>query len=65
MTPEVAAHAMEPFFTTRTQDAWAGLGLAAVAGFSAQSGGCLLLRSAPGNGTTVTLQLPSSVACCL
>jgi signal transduction histidine kinase len=63
MTPEVAVHATEPFFTTRTEDAWAGLGLAAVAGFSAQSGGCMLLRSAPGNGTTVTLRLPGSVAC--
>lgn len=63
MTPAVAAHATEPFFTTRSQDAcWAGLGLAAVAGFSAQSGGCMLLRSAPGTGTTVTLRLPESIS---
>ncbi len=62
MTPEVAAHATEPFFTTRPQDAWAGLGLAAVVGFSVQSGGSLELRSAPGSGTTVTLLLPESGA---
>jgi signal transduction histidine kinase len=61
MTPEVAAHATKPFFTTRTQDAWAGLGLAAVAGFSVQSGGCMQLRSAPGSGTMVTLRLPEAV----
>jgi signal transduction histidine kinase len=64
MAPEVAAYATEPFFTTRTDDAWAGLGLAAVAGFSVQSGGCMLLRSAPGSGTTVTLRLPESATPC-
>jgi signal transduction histidine kinase len=58
MTPEVAALATVPFFTTKTEDRWAGLGLAAVEGFSCQSGGRLALQSAPGGGTVVTLRLP-------
>jgi signal transduction histidine kinase len=57
MTPEVAAHAMEPFFTTRTHDPGAGMGLAAVEGFASQCGGGLALRSTPRGGTVVTLYL--------
>ncbi|MFT7391594.1 MAG: nitrogen-specific signal transduction histidine kinase/HAMP domain-containing protein [Paracoccaceae bacterium] len=58
MTPEVLAHAMEPFFTARADGAGTGLGLAMVYGFIRQSGGDIQIASAPGLGTTVRLTLP-------
>jgi PAS domain S-box-containing protein len=58
MTPEVAEHAVEPFFTTRAHGHAAGLGLAAVHGIVNQSGGDLSIDSAPGTGTTITVYLP-------
>ena len=58
MTPEVLAHAMEPFFTTRTDGTGTGLGLAMVYGFIRQSGGDVALTSSPGAGTVVQLSLP-------
>ena len=58
MTPEVQERAFEPFFTTKEQGKGTGLGLSQVYGFVRQSGGAVKLRSAPGEGTTVTLYLP-------
>ena len=58
MTEQVAERALEPFFTTRTNDPLAGVGLAAVAGFARQSGGSVSLDTSPGTGTWVTLHLP-------
>jgi signal transduction histidine kinase/HAMP domain-containing protein len=58
MTPEVLAHAMEPFFTARGDGTGTGLGLAMVYGFIRQSGGDIAITSAPGLGTTVRLTLP-------
>ena len=58
MTPEVLAHAMEPFFTARTDGTGTGLGLAMVYGFIRQSGGDIEIVSTPGQGTTVRLILP-------
>lgn len=58
MTPDVLAHAMEPFFTTRTDGTGTGLGLAMVYGFIRQSGGDVTLTSAPDAGTIVQLSLP-------
>ena len=46
----------EPFFTTNGT----GLGLAQVYGFARQSGVSVQLRSAPGEGSTVSLLLPVS-----
>ena len=51
-------HALEPFFTTKSQDKGTGLGLSMAKGFAEQSGGTLAIESAPGRGTTVTLWLP-------
>ena len=58
MTAEVAERAATPFFTTKTNAPWAGMGLAAVQGFVTQSGGSMAVRSSPHAGTTVTLYLP-------
>lgn len=58
MTPEVLAHAMEPFFTARADGTGTGLGLAMVYGFIRQSGGDIDIASTPGKGTNVRLVLP-------
>jgi PAS domain S-box-containing protein len=58
MTSEIAARAVEPFFTTKEVGKGAGLGLSMVHGFAVQSGGGLRLESVPGVGTCVTLYLP-------
>jgi signal transduction histidine kinase len=62
MTPEIADRAMEPFFTTRPNGAGKGLGLPIAARFAQLAGGALELSSAPGQGTSVTLRLPSHPA---
>jgi signal transduction histidine kinase/ActR/RegA family two-component response regulator len=58
MTPEVAARALEPFFTTRGS-AGTGLGLSTVHSIVKQAGGHLLLESAEGRGTAVSLFFPA------
>ena len=60
MDAMTAEHAFEPFFTTKSGDQAAGLGLAAVGRIAAQGGGKAWLRSAPGQGTTVTIMLPAA-----
>jgi signal transduction histidine kinase/CheY-like chemotaxis protein len=58
MTPEVQAKAFEPFFTTKGPGAGSGLGLSQVFGTAHQSGGDVLIDSAPNGGTTVSVILP-------
>lgn len=57
MTEQVRGAAFEPFFTTKPAGQGNGLGLSQVYGFVRQSHGHVVLRSAPGEGTTVTLWL--------
>jgi PAS domain S-box-containing protein len=47
-----------PFFTTKGVGKGTGLGLPMVQGLMAQSGGRLLMKSSPGEGTTTELWLP-------
>jgi signal transduction histidine kinase len=61
MTPEIAAQALEPFFTTKPIGAGSGLGLPSAKGFAEQSGGGLIIDSRPGR-TRVTLCVPLAPA---
>ncbi|MBN9419629.1 MAG: response regulator [Reyranella sp.] len=58
MSPETAARALEPFFTTKRSGQGTGLGLAQVHGFIQQSGGTLDISSVEGQGTVIELRLP-------
>jgi PAS domain S-box-containing protein len=58
MPPEVAARALDPFFTTKGVGKGTGLGLSQVYGMARQGGGTVRLESRPGAGTTVRILLP-------
>jgi PAS domain S-box-containing protein len=58
MTPEVLAHACEPFFSTKTDGQGTGLGLPMARGFADQCGGGLHIDTEVGRGTTVKLWFP-------
>ena len=58
MPEEVRRRAVDPFFTTKSQGKGTGLGLSMTLGFVRQSGGHLMIESAVGRGTTVTILMP-------
>jgi len=58
MDDETLRHAQEPFFTTKGVGKGTGLGLSMVHGLAEQSGGRLVLKSRPGDGTAAEIWLP-------
>ncbi|HEV7855553.1 MAG TPA: ATP-binding protein, partial [Herminiimonas sp.] len=59
MSPEIAAQAIDPFFTTKEPGKGTGMGLSQVYGLVQQCGGDLVLETNPGQGTAVHLYLPA------
>ena len=58
MTPEVLAHVMEPFYTTKQVGQGTGLGLSMTYGVIKAHGGTIDITSQPGYGTFVKLRFP-------
>jgi two-component system, cell cycle sensor histidine kinase and response regulator CckA len=62
MTPNVREHIFEPFFSTKSEVGGTGLGLAMVHGLVAESGGRIVVDSAPTCGSVFTILLPRTHA---
>ncbi|PDV86808.1 hybrid sensor histidine kinase/response regulator [Rhizobium sp. H4] len=58
MDAKTLEQAVTPFFTTKGVGKGTGLGLSMVQGLATQSGGRLMLKSSPGQGTTAELWFP-------
>ena len=62
MSPETAARATEPFFSTKGAAGGAGLGLSAANSLAVAAGGALRIRSRLGHGARVVLLIPRARA---
>ena len=61
MTPEVASHIFEPFYTTKVAGDGTGLGLSVSYGIIQAHHGTIEVTSSPGMGSAFTLHLPLGV----
>src|SRR3954469_8747288 len=57
--PNLLSKMFDPFFTTKEVGKGTGLGLSQVHGFAHQAGGTVIADSKVGQGTTITIYLPS------
>lgn len=64
MDDETRRHLFEPFFTTKPLGHGSGLGLATAYGLVVKNEGRIYVDSAPGQGTCVTVLLPSADGLC-
>jgi PAS domain S-box-containing protein len=58
IAPDILPKVFDPFFTTKPTGKGSGLGLSQVHGFAHQAGGTVVIDSALGQGTRITLYLP-------
>ncbi|MBA3270223.1 MAG: PAS domain S-box protein [Acidobacteria bacterium] len=61
MTAEIRAQIFDPFFTTKGPVNGTGLGLSTVFDIVQQAGGCITVETAPGEGSTFTVNLPHAL----
>ena len=62
MSADVRARCLDPFFTTKKRGLGTGLGLSLVHGVVRGAGGDISIESEPGQGTTITLTVPTARA---
>jgi polar amino acid transport system substrate-binding protein len=60
--PHDLSQVLDPFFTTRLAEGGTGLGLSVAHGVVSDHGGRLEIESTPGEGCTVTFELPLALA---